>query len=395
MFPHDEMLPETFFFNVPLCWGWATWKRSWDFFNSDASQLIDCIDNSKKWDELNRFGGNFLESQLIANKYGTLKTWFVKWHASVLMKNGYTLYPSLSLVNNIGFDSSGENNGTTDKFHHEALANEIDIKEIPLTENHLAVTIIKDFYNNLNQKSDSKYIEFEQDKMNKLVRTLSVKSRIKTQLIGLIKQTFEEMYALKNKSINVKKKLENEALINSQLLPNAKLYAPYSILDSVIGSYTYVSYRSSISKTRIGKFCSIGPNFLCGWGIHPSNSISTSPMFYSTSKQNGMSLTKVDKIVERKQIKIGNDVFIGANVTVLDGVTIGDGVIIGAGAVVSKDIPPYAIAVGCPIQIIKYRFEKEQIDNLLKIQWWDFPEDKLKDVEKMFFDVDVFINNYK
>lgn len=88
-------------------------------------------------------------------------------------------------------------------------------------------------------------------------------------------------------------------------------------------------------------------------------------------------------------------VFIGANVTILDGVTIGDGAVIGAGAVVSKDIPPYAIAVGCPIRILKYRFEPEQIHKLLKIKWWEFEDDKLQDVERMFFDINEFIEKHK
>jgi serine acetyltransferase len=75
-------------------------------------------------------------------------------------------------------------------------------------------------------------------------------------------------------------------------------------------------------------------------------------------------------------------------------VTVGDGAIISAGAVVSKDIPPYAIAVGCPIRVIKYRFSQDYIDRLLKIRWWEFSEDKLKDVEKYFFDVESFVNKY-
>ena len=90
---------------------------------------------------------------------------------------------------------------------------------------------------------------------------------------------------------------------------------------------------------------------------------------------------------------IGNDVFIGANVTVLDGVTIGDGAVIGAGAVVSKDIPPYAVAVGCPIRIMKYRFESEQIEALHHIGWWNFNDEKLKKVEQLFFDVNQFIQS--
>jgi len=170
--------------------------------------------------------------------------------------------------------------------------------------------------------------------------------------------------------------------------------SPFNLQRVKINDFTYIDKNSNISNTSIGKFCSIGPNLFCGWGIHPINGLTTSPMFYSTKIQNGFSYSKVDKIEERKQIFIGNDVFIGANVIILDGVVIGDGAIIGAGAVISKDIPAYAVAVGCPIKIIKYRFEPEQIKALLKIQWWNFEDTKLKDVEKYFFDIDTFIHKY-
>ena len=183
-------------------------------------------------------------------------------------------------------------------------------------------------------------------------------------------------------------------IIESQIGKRVKIYKPSFINKTEIGDYTYVSTNANISVTKIGKFCSIGPNLLCGWGIHPTNSISTSPMFYSTRQQNGIAITDKDKVEERKLITIGNDVFIGANVTILDGVTIGDGAIIGAGAVVSKDIPNYAIAVGSPINIIKYRFNENQIAALKRIMWWNFSEDKLQDVEKLFFDVDEFIKKY-
>lgn len=180
---------------------------------------------------------------------------------------------------------------------------------------------------------------------------------------------------------------------DSVISDNARLYPLYHITNSKIGDYSYVAMNSFISMTTIGKFCAIGPNLFCGWGIHPTNGISISPMFYSTRRQNGMTLSDVDKIEERRPIVIGNDVFIGANVTILDGVTIGNGAVIGAGAVVSKDIPPYAIAVGCPIEIKRYRIPSEQIDALQKIKWWDYDEEKLKEVERYFFNVEKFIKD--
>ena len=169
-----------------------------------------------------------------------------------------------------------------------------------------------------------------------------------------------------------------------------KLYPPFHLDKTIIGDYSYISRNSRVSLANIGKFCSIGMNFVCGNGIHPTNGISTSPFFYSVEKQNGFSISENNKIEERKLIKIGNDVFIGMNVTVLDGVQIGNGTIIGAGAVVSKDIPPYSIAVGSP-EVIGYRFDNQIIEDLLNLKWWDKDENTFQLVENLFFEVEEFI----
>ena len=181
---------------------------------------------------------------------------------------------------------------------------------------------------------------------------------------------------------------------NAIVSEKARVYPPYFLHQVEIGNYSYVAKNCAVTNCTIGKFNSIGPNFCCGLGIHPTNGISTAPMFYSLSKVNATSLTEQNKVLESKHTIIGNDVFIGANVTVLDGVTIGDGAVIGAGAVVSKDIPPYAIAVGCPIRIIKYRMNEKQIAAMQRIQWWNWDDERLQDVERMFEDIDGFISNF-
>ena len=172
---------------------------------------------------------------------------------------------------------------------------------------------------------------------------------------------------------------------------SVKLSNPYHLSFCRIGARTYIGHNAFVSCTEIGKFCSIGPNFRCGWGIHPVDGISTSPTFYSSKPANGYSLCKESKVEERKKTTIGNDVFIGINVTVLDGVTIGDGAVIGAGCVVSKDIPPYAIGVGCPMKILRYRFDEETCKKLREIKWWDWPENRLQEVERHFFDIEEFV----
>lgn len=183
----------------------------------------------------------------------------------------------------------------------------------------------------------------------------------------------------------------SDVKINCKINGHARVMGPCSLNNVSVDFGTYIATHSNISYTVIGKFCSLGPNLLCGWGIHPTHGISTSPIFYSTRMQCNFTLSSEDKVIERKPINIGNDVFIGANVTVLDGITIGDGAVIGAGALVNKDIPPYAIAVGCPIQIVKYRFDEKKIAELLKIKWWDKNIEELLMVEKFFFDVEEFI----
>jgi len=220
-----------------------------------------------------------------------------------------------------------------------------------------------------------------------------VKKIIRQTGLLFLKVFYPRLYFIEKNNAEVGHLVKNIA--RSQISENVKIAGPCQIGNCEFSDYTYIGSNAVISLTKIGKFCSIGPNFFCGYGIHPTNGLSTSPAFYSNKNQCGISFSTENKIDENLPITIGNDVFIGMNVTVLDGITIGDGAIIGAGAIVSKDIPPYAIAVGAPIKIIKYRFDQTTIDELLKIKWWDFETEKLKDVEACFFDYQQFIDKYK
>lgn len=90
------------------------------------------------------------------------------------------------------------------------------------------------------------------------------------------------------------------------------------------------------------------------------------------------------KSFEKEQICIGNDVWIASGVTINRGVKVGDGAIIGAGAVVTKDVPPYAVVVGVPAKILKFRFEQRIINELLEMKWWDWPQEKLNKARSLF-----------
>ena len=172
-----------------------------------------------------------------------------------------------------------------------------------------------------------------------------------------------------------------------------RLHSRYMLSNVSIGDYTYIAPNSSIRNTEIGRYCSIGENFMCGVGIHPIDGISTSPFFYSNLNQLGKTIVKDSIVTEFLPVVIGSDVFIGANVTILSGVKIGHGAVIAAGAVVVKDVPDYAIVGGVPTRIIRFRFKSDVIENMLRVKWWEWPEERQKEIAENFYNIDYFIEN--
>lgn len=74
---------------------------------------------------------------------------------------------------------------------------------------------------------------------------------------------------------------------------------------------------------------------------------------------------------------------------------IGNGVIAGAGAVITKPVPDFAIVVGVPARIVRYRYTEEQIRALNKIQWWNWSDEQIRErFEDMYLPVDDFIEKY-
>lgn len=147
----------------------------------------------------------------------------------------------------------------------------------------------------------------------------------------------------------------------------------FSILKNCsIGKYTRINPGCKLANTSVGNFTAIGRGSSIGLGQHPTNYISTQNIFYLKNKMTNRWVNAIN--FKSKPIIIGSDVWIGVEAMVLDGVTIGDGAVIGARAVVTKDVAPFAIVVGMPARIVRYRFDQDLIDRLLEIKWWNLPE---------------------
>ena len=157
-----------------------------------------------------------------------------------------------------------------------------------------------------------------------------------------------------------------------------------------LGYGSYVSEKGRLIDTKVGKYCSIGPQVYCAFGLHPVHGfLSTHPAFYSASGAEGFTYASKTGFVEEKyvdetagiRVEIGNDVWIGANVTLMEGIRIGNGAIIASGAVVNKDVESYAIYGGVPAKKIGERFteeEKKSIAGSGLDRWWDKDEEVLK-----------------
>jgi len=102
-----SVLPETFFLRGADCWGWATWRRGWQVFESDGQLLLDRLDDSGEVDDFD-FGGNYPYRDMLERQVrGIVDSWAVRWHAAAFLAGKLTLYPGRSLVRNIGQEGSG------------------------------------------------------------------------------------------------------------------------------------------------------------------------------------------------------------------------------------------------------------------------------------------------
>lgn len=157
-----------------------------------------------------------------------------------------------------------------------------------------------------------------------------------------------------------------------------------------IGAYTYgkprVLFGNSGAALAIGNYTSISKNvtvFL--GGEHRTDWCTTYPfpeLFPEAGRITGHPKTKGD-------VNIGNDVWIGYGATILSGVTVGHGAVIGAFSVVSQDVADYEIVAGNPARHIRFRFERNIIDRLLSVRWWDWDNRKVKRFIPLLLDTNV------
>jgi len=143
-----DALPDTFFLKPTSCWGWATWARSWKYFERNTDELLKCFTKSMRKDfNLDNSYNYFAQVEL--NKEGLLNTWAIYWYASVFLRSGLSLHPRVSFVKNIGHDGSGVHCGESLDFDTE-LASVYPIKfESKSDESPIARQALIEYFNSV------------------------------------------------------------------------------------------------------------------------------------------------------------------------------------------------------------------------------------------------------
>lgn len=158
-----------------------------------------------------------------------------------------------------------------------------------------------------------------------------------------------------------------------------------------IGKYSYIGNNSFVSDTDIGNFTSISTDCYIGGTSHPTDWVSTSPVFHKWENIMKKNFARHEFEIF-KRTTIGNDVWIGNRVMIKAGVKIGDGAVVGMGSIVTKDIGPYEIWAGNPARLIRKRFDDETIDTFEKMKWWEWDDSEIENYSDLFTSPEFFIN---
>jgi len=183
---------------------------------------------------------------------------------------------------------------------------------------------------------------------------------------------------LRNFILRAVARLEGGEMVSSTL---RSIFLDYHQIE--IGLYSYggcFDPRRVMAHTRIGRYCSFAEGVWILNRNHPIKFKSTHPYFFNTT----LGYVEQERIPMRPTV-IGNDVWIGQNAIILASVSnIGDGAVIGAGTIVTKNVPDFAVVVGNPDKIVKYRFSEQTIRKLKQERWWD------KDIDDLRANLDDF-----
>lgn len=145
MYPLGLRERGTVFLRVLSCWGWATWARAWQHYNGDVEAHLAALNTPERVRKFNVEGHADFHRQLLDNRAGRIRSWAVRWYASWLAQQGLSLFPTQSLVRNIGHDGSGVHCHADQRFDTPTV-DAIPVRRRPVREHRGTRWRINEFY---------------------------------------------------------------------------------------------------------------------------------------------------------------------------------------------------------------------------------------------------------
>ncbi len=151
LYPIDYECPETFFIRGANCWGWATWRRGWEMYEPDGRMLLRQLKKKKLEGEFD-FNHSYNYTRMLKQQIrGTNDSWAIRWYASAFLREKLTLYPKISLVQNIGVDDSGTHCAEVIFFDCELSQRPITVELTPLQEDSDVRKAMKRYFKRVNK----------------------------------------------------------------------------------------------------------------------------------------------------------------------------------------------------------------------------------------------------
>jgi hypothetical protein len=160
LYPVDGELPSSFFIRGADCWGWATWRRGWELFEADGKKLLKEL-RDRNLVRAFDFNDTYPFTKMLEDQInGKNNSWAIRWTASAFLKDKLTLYPGVSFVKNIGFDSSGTHSTVNDRIYDSLLQNSpVKLDRVETKEDVGAREKISSFFRKTNKGRWSRVVD--------------------------------------------------------------------------------------------------------------------------------------------------------------------------------------------------------------------------------------------
>lgn len=150
VYPSLNLPSQPFFITGADCWGWGTWKRAWDIFESDGYKLQKAIIDNKLKKKFN-FDFSYPYSKMLQDQInGKNNSWAIRWNASAFVNNMFTLYPPSSFVMNVGFDNTGENCKTSEDYKVKLIQDYKGFTKVRIVESEKGYNSFKRYFIKIN-----------------------------------------------------------------------------------------------------------------------------------------------------------------------------------------------------------------------------------------------------